>query len=55
MCRLDCPDEEQDRVIGFCGHKIGPVVFVKAENFFTGLSVQFSLRILHDNDGYFVK
>jgi len=34
--------------------KIGPVVSVKAENFFTGLSVQFSLRTLHHHTGSFV-
>lgn len=31
-------------MVGFYGHNIVPVVSVKAESFFTGLSVQISLR-----------
>jgi len=54
MCRLDCPGEEYDRMVGFYVNKIGPVVSVKAQNFFVGLSVQFSLRALYDHTWSFV-
>jgi hypothetical protein len=54
MCRLDCPGEELDRIIGFYGHKIRPVVSAKAENFFAALSVQFSLRTFHHHTRFLV-
>jgi len=31
MCRLDCPGEEKDRMVGFYIYKTGPTVSVKGE------------------------